>query len=243
MHQLYPIDKPMAALLTIVNSGRCERIAAKCAEEGARLNFSVICRGTAHSRLRHYLGLDDNERELVFSLLPMDTARTVLRRLNEEEKLASPGHGVAFILPMSDVCPIPHKYFTEEAHHTNRPQTEGETIMEQGMQQAAPHELIIAIANRGYSDPVMDAAREAGAMGGTVIHARGTGLQEAEKFFGITIQPEKELILILTTADKRCTIINSIVDKTGQQTDAKALVFSVPVTDVAGLASVVPVKD
>ena len=60
------------------------------------------------------------------------------------------------------------------------------------------HELILTIINRGYADLVMDAAKNAGASGGTIVHARGTGIHEAEKFFGIIVQPEKEIVLILT---------------------------------------------
>ena len=59
------------------------------------------------------------------------------------------------------------------------------------------HELILTIINRGFADLVMDAAKAAGASGGTVVHARGTGVHEAEKFFGIIVQPEKELVLML----------------------------------------------
>ena len=58
-------------------------------------------------------------------------------------------------------------------------------------------ELIITIINRGFSEDVVDAAKSAGAQGGTVLHARGTGVHEAEKFFGISIQPEKEMVLTL----------------------------------------------
>ena len=64
-------------------------------------------------------------------------------------------------------------------------------------------DLIVAIVNRGFSDLVMDAARAAGASGGTILHGRGTGVHEAEQFFGIAIQPEKEIVLILTRSDER----------------------------------------
>lgn len=60
-----------------------------------------------------------------------------------------------------------------------------------------PNILIVTIVNRGYSDEVMDAAREAGAQGGTILYSRGAGVHETETFFGIPIQPEKELVLIL----------------------------------------------
>ena len=64
-------------------------------------------------------------------------------------------------------------------------------------------ELIVAIVNRGFSDLVMDAARKAGASGGTILHGRGTGVHEAAQFFGVAIQPEKELVLTGRDPDAR----------------------------------------
>lgn len=72
------------------------------------------------------------------------------------------------------------------------------------------HELILTIINRGYADLVMDAAKNAGASGGTIVHARGTGIHEAEKFFGIIVQPEKEIVLILTEREKKNEIMTAI---------------------------------
>ena len=101
-------------------------------------------------------------------------------------------------------------------------------------------ELLIVIGNRGYSEHIMDAAREAGATGGTVIHANGTGMKRAEKFFGISLSSERELVLIVTATAKKNTIMQSIMKKAGLKTDAKAIVFSLPVTDTAGLRLLEP---
>ena len=97
------------------------------------------------------------------------------------------------------------------------------------------NELIIVILNEGYSDMVMDSAREAGATGGTSVHAKGTGTELAKKFFGVSLAAEKELIFILTAAETRKPIMKAIMEKAGMQTDAQALVFSLPVSDLAGL--------
>ena len=101
-------------------------------------------------------------------------------------------------------------------------------------------ELLIVIGNRGYSEQIMDAAREAGATGGTVIHANGTGMKRAEKFFGISLSSERELILIVTATEKKNAIMQSVMKKAGLETDAKAIVFSLPVTDTAGLRLLEP---
>ena len=98
-------------------------------------------------------------------------------------------------------------------------------------------ELIITIVNRGFADEVMDAARKVGATGGTVLYARGTGAEEAEKFFGITIQPEKEVVLILSLRETRNDIIKAICRRAGLTTAGHGISFSLPVDDVVGVAN------
>jgi len=96
-------------------------------------------------------------------------------------------------------------------------------------------ELIVTITDRGYSDVVMDAARSAGAKGGTVIHGRGTGNEKVEKFFGITIQPEKEIIFILTPVKYKKQIMKAINEKTGLREKIQGICFSLPVDETIGL--------
>lgn len=81
----------------------------------------------------------------------------------------------------------------------------------------------------------MEAAREKGAGGGTVIHAKGTGMEKAEKFLGVSIVDEKEIAFIVAKAADKNAIMKSIMDKAGLGSPARAVVFSMPVTDTAGL--------
>ena len=97
------------------------------------------------------------------------------------------------------------------------------------------HELIVVIAEQGNIDLVMDAARAAGAYGGTVIHAKGTGTQEASKFMGVSIAAEKEMIFIVTRKEKKNDIMKAVMENAGLDSKAKSVVFSLPVTDTAGL--------
>lgn len=96
--------------------------------------------------------------------------------------------------------------------------------------------LIITIVNRGFSDEVMDAARDAGAKGGTIMYAHGAGLHEAETFFGISIHPEKEIVLVLATNETRPEIMRNIVKRVGMDTEGAGITFSLPVTNVEGIA-------
>ena len=96
------------------------------------------------------------------------------------------------------------------------------------------YELIVSICNSGRTDTVMNAAREAGAAGGTVIHGKGTGSVGAEKFYRVSIAQEKEVILIVSKAEQKADIMKAILKKAGPNTEAAAIVFSLPVTEVAG---------
>lgn len=96
-------------------------------------------------------------------------------------------------------------------------------------------DLVIVIVNRGYNELVMDAAKENGAKGGTVLHARGMGIHEAEKFFGISITPEKDVVLILVESRYKQEIMKAICKKAGLNTPGHGLSFSVPVEDVVGV--------
>ena len=75
------------------------------------------------------------------------------------------------------------------------------------------YELIFVVANEGYSDKIMDAARSAGAGGGTVIKAKGTGAEYTEKFFGFSIASEKEIHLLVAPAQGRNAIPLSTTNK------------------------------
>ena len=97
------------------------------------------------------------------------------------------------------------------------------------------YELIVVIANQGHSEEVMDAARAEGAGGGTVIHAKGTGLEKAEKFLGVSIADEKEMIYIVAKSEMKNAIMKSIMQHAGLESRAKSVVFSLPVSDTAGL--------
>lgn len=103
------------------------------------------------------------------------------------------------------------------------------------MAQNNGYELIICIVNRGFSDLVMETARNAGARGGTVLHARGGG-QAGKEFFGISIQPEKEMLMILVKAELKCPVMQAILKDAGPYAPAHGICFSVPVDETAGLA-------
>lgn len=105
------------------------------------------------------------------------------------------------------------------------------------------HEVILCIVNAGFSDDVMEAAREFGARGGTVIRARGTANPEAEKLFGITVVPEKEIVMILIPSNLKNDILHALYKAVGLKTPGQGIAFSLPVDAVVGLAPETKEKD
>jgi nitrogen regulatory protein PII len=98
------------------------------------------------------------------------------------------------------------------------------------------HEAIFCIVNSGYSELVMDAAKKLGARGGTVINARGTASKEAEKFFNITIEPEKEIVMILVPSAIKDDVLHALYQEAGLDTPGQGIAFALPVDSVVGLS-------
>ena len=96
-------------------------------------------------------------------------------------------------------------------------------------------ELVVVIVNANYSEVAMNAAREEGARGGTILHARGTGTKAIEEKYGIIITPEKDMILILVNKDIRDKILNAVYKAVGLATDGQGIAFSLPVSEVVGM--------
>ena len=97
--------------------------------------------------------------------------------------------------------------------------------------------VILCIINNGYSEVAMDAAKHCGARGGTVLHGRGTVSKEAEKFFNITVTPEKEIVMILALKEIKDAILKGLYDAVGSNTQAQGIAFALPVDDVVGIGS------
>lgn len=100
---------------------------------------------------------------------------------------------------------------------------------------ASRHEMIMCIVNAGFSETVMEAAKSAGARGGTILNGRGTANKEAESFFHIAIQPEKEVVMILVSAEIKDAVLHALYQKAGLDTMGQGIAFSLPVDEVVGL--------
>lgn len=189
----------------------------------------MLGHGTASKSILDYLGIENNEKIMIQTVVAAGKVDSLFTGLVSRMGINLPGTGVALSIPIESIAGTwSMKYLTEGQ--------EAQEAEEVKMKEAN-YSLITVIAEKGCSDMVMDAAREAGARGGTVVHAKGTGKEAEAKFFGVSITPEKEMIYIAARKSDRADIMRAIMEKAGPQTDAKAVVFSLPVEDIAGLTA------
>ncbi len=196
-------------------------------DTGQNVIYGTLGLGTVANDVLDFLGLESNEKAVMFSVLEEDTWIDTKKRLEKELHIDAPGGGIAFITPLSSIGGGRALRFLLQKNDYKK---EEETTLKD-----TNHQLIIVIAEQGYTNLIMDAARGAGAYGGTVIHAKGTGMEFAEKFMGVSLAAEKEIIYIVTKTDLKNPIMKAIMENAGPDSKAKAIVFSLPVTDTAGL--------
>ena len=214
-------------MTTIVDRKIVKRYMELYQENNLNVMFLSLGYGTAVSEVLDYLGLDSTEKAVAFSVVEENYWFTLKKQLQKKLQIDAPGGGIAFIIPLSSIGGKKTLQFLLEQEEYEK---EEETTLKN-----TTHELVVVIAEQGYTNMIMDAAREAGAYGGTVIHAKGTGVEAAEKFLNVSLAIEKEIIYIVTQSEQKNAIMSAIMKNAGPDTNAKAITFSLPVTDTAGL--------
>ena len=210
-------------IITITDRSRSGDFAAWYQSHGVTLVLTALGRGTATAEILDCLGLGASEKAVLFCVAPRSPR--MVRETARALWLDVPGSGVLMTVPVDSIGGMSTK---EYLLHKEQ---EGEESMEK----EPTHELVVVITNQGCTDLVMEAAREAGAGGGTTIHAKGSGTELAKQFFGVSIAAEREMIFILTRGSDKKSIMKAVMAKAGMQSEAQSLVFSLPVNDIAGL--------
>ena len=195
-------------------------------EQRVASSLITLGRGLISGSAKEYF-VDRTEKAVLFSLVTMETWQRIRQELQHTFHIDLPGAGIAILTPLSSIGGRRERAFFMDGQDFVRG--------EESEMRGTDRELLVVVSNQGYSEMVMDAAREAGANGGTVINARGTGMERAEKFLGISLASEKEMIFIVVRTAVRDRVMQSIMLKAGVATEARAIAFSLPVTDTAGL--------
>lgn len=214
-------------MVMITNRGVRGRMLPFLEKNNIQVTFATLGTGTANSAILDYFGMEASEKAVYFALVTWDTWRNFHKALYNEMKIDIAGRGIAFLIPLSSIG----------GKKTLQYLTAGQEIIikEESTLKNTDFELLITIANSGHIDTIMDAARSAQAPGGTVIHAKGTGKEQAKKFLGISLAEEKEIIFIVVRSRQKNRIMRAIMEQAGTGTSAGAIAFSLPVTAVAGL--------
>lgn len=180
--------------------------------------------GTAVQSMIDLLGIESNERRVIFSVVTQKKTKAFINEQKRRLHIGVPGHGIILAIPIKSIGGgRTVAYLTGEEDKTKyTPQS------------TYAYELIVVITCEGYTDLVMNAARNAGARGGTVLHAKGTGAKGEQKFHNISLAEEKEVILILSGSEHKSAIMREILTKAGPGSKAHSMVFSLPVSETAG---------
>ncbi len=211
-------------VIAITDHDRGEAMNALYRAAGLRGILSMPGRGTATSEHLAIYGLDATEKYVISAVGNGSEAEGLIKSAKRKLFIDIPGNGVMLTVPLKSVAGGKTlAYLTDEQKTGGAPRMDFE------------HELIIVILNEGYSDFVMDAARAAGAGGGTVLHAKGTGGTRGEKFFSVSLADEKDMIYIIAHKDEKAAIMRSINEQAGPGSKAGAICFSLPISSVAGL--------
>ncbi len=214
-------------MVTITNRNLTKKFTSFYQEMGVDISVITVGRGTAASEILDYFGLDGAEKSVMLQVVTGEKWKELKYGLQRKMQIDIPGIGIAFIVPISSMGG--KKALNYLTNGLNFVKGEESSLKD------TKYELLVVIANQGYTDLIMDAAREVHAAGGTVVHAKGTGTQHAEKFLGVTLVPEKEMVFIVVRKEQKNDIMRAIMDKAGLESKARSIVFSLPVTDTAGM--------
>lgn len=214
-------------MITITGRNNGEKFSALFREEQLPVTLVTLGTGTAGSEILDCFGLETSEKIVLFCVVTDETWNRLRQRMENKLKIDVPGMGISFLVPMSSVG----------GGRTLGFLLDGQTFEkeEESSLKNTEYELIVVISDYGYTGMVMDAARQAGAGGGTVIHTKGTGMERSEKFLGVTLAAEKEMILIVARSEQKNGIMQAVMEKAGTESKARSIVFSLPVSEAAGL--------
>ena len=216
-------------IITIVDRGKGVRAVDLYRKHHLHFDFACLGAGTASSRILNFFGLDETAKELVWTLSPESRIPALLPEARRVLELDTPGKGILFTIPISGLsAQIPPVLIKPEY-------AKEDTTMPEAKNTGRPYQQVMAIVNRGCSEQVMEAARSAGAKGGTVINARRVGYEDVQNVLGFTLQPEKEIVAILLKKEYKLPVMQAINREAGLKTECQGVLFSLPVDDIMGL--------
>lgn len=223
----------MRILFSIVDYSKGEDLLSLYRSAKLPVIFSTHGHGCADTSIFEYLGFGENKKSVAICALSDERAKYIFSLAEEKFNISNPGKGIIFTIPTSSATAFLAGLV--ERDDKNQPKISKE---KKEKMSDYKYELIITIITSGYSAQVKDAAVAAGARGGTLIHALGLGGEEAKKFLGIAIQPEKEIVLNVVKREEKAAVMKAIAEAAGINTEGRGIIFSLPVDEAIGLSGV-----
>lgn len=219
-------------LLTIVKEEDQKELEALFDSMHVPIWFQCRGEGTASSEMMDIFGLRGTGRLITVGLMPRLMSKAVLEALEGRFSLHKKGGGIALTIPVTGLQSHVLQILSEETRAAIQKTVEGE---EEAMKETAAYAMLLVSVADGYSDDVVDAARAAGARGGTIIRGRRRNSERATQYFGISLQEEQDFVMIVVPRAQKAEIMAAISNACGFQTEAHGLVLSVPVDETLGL--------
>ncbi|MBQ0108916.1 MAG: hypothetical protein KBS44_01380 [Clostridiales bacterium] len=207
-------------VLSIISRGDGKAWIKELKKSHIHCHMQFAGRGTASSEMMNVLGLESSDKDLILSFGSQSAIKDITDRMLNGFRSVT--HGILMTFSPNAINHLV-EVFASRSNHYDLP--EEETEMKNGYE----YSLILVAVNAGYTDDVMTAAKKAGATGGTVIRARLVDSERAENRYGLILQDEREIVSIMTSANKRDAIMEAINDGFGIRTPAQAIICSVPV--------------
>ena len=214
----------MNYLISVVNPSAMDRVCEIAAALDLPQTVTLLGHGTAVQSMLDLLGIESTEKRVIMTVANPEKTRKFIKEMRRQVYIGIPGHGIIMAVPIKSVGG--GKTLAYLNNGEQRPARYTPELSDR-------YELIVIVANEGRTDQVMNAARAAGATGGTVLHGKGTGSQN-KKFYNVSIAAEKEVILMVAPSDRKAAIMQSVLHHAGPDSDAGAVLFSLPVSEVAG---------
>jgi len=215
-----PESNALQLLCVVVDLGTGSQVLRIARRTGVSGGIILLGKGTVRSRMLTWLDVREIRKEVVLMLADPELAKQAVLHLEKEMKLSQPHHGIAFTLLVSDLV---------GSHYCRLSQQNiegGDPVM---------YKAIIVIVDRGAAETVVESAERAGSNGATILNARGSGAHETSRLFAMEIEPEKEMVLILTKAEQYDTIVQAIKRDIKLAEPGNGILFAVDVLQTFGL--------
>lgn len=208
-------------IIVIVDFGKGSKVVKIARKNGIKGATIFLGKGTANNHLLKMLDIDDIRKEIVLLATSKENASNALGAIGEKFDFMKPNHGIGFTVSLENICGHP-----DSVYEINKESRGNNTSMYIG---------IFVVVNKGTADDVVESAIKAGARGATIINGRGSGIHEQQILFAFPVEPEKEIIMVITNKDNADQIVQQIRDDIQIDKPGMGILFTININETYGL--------